>query len=123
MPADRRRRGSSPTVKLLACVALVLCLVAGAIGLILPIVPGIVFLAIAALIAVRHFPALGARLRRHRGLGGHLERADRFLDLPLPRKLQVAGLLCVKLVLDALDAAGALVSRAFARASRVAARR
>lgn len=64
------------SLKLIAGVVVLACLALGAIGLLLPIVPGLLFLAIAACVAASHFPAFGTRLRRNRTLGRFLDRAD-----------------------------------------------
>jgi uncharacterized membrane protein YbaN (DUF454 family) len=88
--------------KLVACVLVLACVAVGVVGLVLPVIPGLLFLAIAALIAARHFPSLAARLRRHRAFDRHLNKADGFLALRRPQKIQVAGWLCVKVFLDSL---------------------
>lgn len=90
--------------KLTAVLLIAACLVVGAIGILLPIIPGFLFLGIAALVAARHFPAMDGWLRRNRGLGRHLDRADDYLALGLWRKVQLAGLVCVKLTIDGLVA-------------------
>jgi uncharacterized membrane protein YbaN (DUF454 family) len=97
--------------KIIACVTVVACVAIGIIGLVLPIIPGLLFLAIAVVIVARHVPWLEARLRRHRGIGKHLDRSNAFLSLSLPAKMQVAGLLCVKMLLDGLAFLSAVVGR------------
>lgn len=100
------------TGKLVAVVLVVACIAIGVLGLLLPIIPGLLFLALAALVAARHFPAVGRRLRRHGRLGGYLDRGDRYLDLGWRHKLEVAGLVCVKLLLDGIALAGKALGRA-----------
>lgn len=95
-------------VKLAACAVLVLCLVLGVAGLVLPIIPGLLFLAFAALIASRHFPATGSWLRRNRTLGRHLDTADAFVDLNLTGKLQLAIWMGAKMMLDGIALVGTL---------------
>lgn len=97
--------------KLAACLLILVCVALGVVGLIVPVVPGLVFLALAVVIVARHFPSLGRRLRRNRTIGVHLERVDRFLDLRFWSKVQVAGLICAKLLLDGLAFVSALVTR------------
>lgn len=106
-------------MKLIACALIVVCLVLGVVGLVLPIIPGLLFLLIAAIVAAKHFPSIERRLRRHRTLGGHLDRADAFSSLELADKLRVGGLLCAKVLLDGLSYAAA----AFGRLVRPARRR
>ena len=96
----------NPYAKLVACALVFVCIVLGVVGLVLPIIPGLLFLAIAALIAARYFPSIGSRLRRNRTLGRHMDTADGFLDLPLWRKVQLSCLLCVKFVLDGIASIG-----------------
>ncbi|HEU4618553.1 MAG TPA: DUF454 family protein [Gammaproteobacteria bacterium] len=101
---------SLPT-KIIACAAVVACVAIGIAGLILPIIPGVVFLAVAVLICARLSPWLDARLRRHRGMRRHLDRSDAFLSLSLPAQVQVAALYCVKLLLDSLAFLSSLVAK------------
>jgi uncharacterized membrane protein YbaN (DUF454 family) len=94
--------GRSLSGKVIACVVVPACVVVGAAGLVLPIIPGLLFLAIAAFIAAKHFPWVDTRLRRHRVMGKHLNNADRFRNLSLPEKVQVGGWLSVKMLVDGL---------------------
>lgn len=109
--------------KLAVCVLVVGLLLLGVVGLILPIIPGILCLALAAVIVARSFPWLDARLRRHRTLGPHLHRVDVFLTLSLPRKLQVAGLYGLKLLFDGLAALLSLGKKCAQEASRISSAR
>ena len=88
------------TAKLIACALILVCLVVGAVGLILPIVPGLLFLAIAAIVAARYSPSLARVLRKNRTISGYLDSTDGFLDLPFWRKVQLGGLLCLKMLID-----------------------
>lgn len=89
------------------------CVVLGIVGLVLPVIPGLLFLALAVLLTARHVPWIDCRLRAHRTIGPHMHRADRFLELDLGDKARVAGLLCAKGVLDGLDRVSeALAARA-----------
>jgi uncharacterized membrane protein YbaN (DUF454 family) len=97
--------------KLIACVLIAVCVAVGALGLVLPIIPGLLFLALGAVIAAKHFPWLDRRLRGHRALGKHLDDADRFFDLGFSAKLRVAGWLCLKVAIDSLAAMSALMRK------------
>lgn len=90
------------SAKLIACAVIVACLLLGAIGLILPLLPGLLFLAIAAVIAAKLFPAFGAALRRNATFSGYLDRAEGFVDLPLAKKAQMAVLLSMKMLVDGI---------------------
>jgi uncharacterized membrane protein YbaN (DUF454 family) len=88
------------TAKVIACVVILACLAIGLAGLILPIIPGLLFLGLAALIAARHSPALERLFRSNATLSGYLDRTEGFLDLPLGKKAQLGLLLCLKMLLD-----------------------
>ena len=88
------------TTKLIACAVIVACLLLGAIGLLLPLLPGLLFLAIAAAVAAKLSPAFASTLRRNATIAGYLDRTDGFLELPLGKKIQVGCLLCVKMLVD-----------------------
>jgi uncharacterized membrane protein YbaN (DUF454 family) len=93
---------ANPSQKITALVLVLACVVIGLFGLVLPIIPGLLFLAIAAFIAAKHFPSVDARLRAHRAIDKHLNNADRFRNLSLPAKVQIAGWLCLKMMVDGL---------------------
>jgi uncharacterized membrane protein YbaN (DUF454 family) len=99
MPSETRTL-DNVTTKLVACAVIVACIALGAIGLLLPLIPGLLFLAIAAAVAAKLSPAFGNTLRRNATIAGYLDRTDGFVGLPLGKKLQVAGLLCVKMLID-----------------------
>ncbi|HET8699952.1 MAG TPA: DUF454 family protein, partial [Gammaproteobacteria bacterium] len=90
----------SMTAKLLACVVIVACLVLGGIGLIVPIIPGLLFLVIAAAVAAKLSPEFNRTLRRHPTLAGYLDKTDALTGLPLGKKIQVVLLLGVKMLVD-----------------------
>lgn len=87
-------------VKLLALVLVLLCVAIGVAGLILPVIPGLVFLAFAVLIAARVCPPLGRRLRRNATFAPYMDRADHFARLSLQGKLKFALWFAVKIVWD-----------------------
>ena len=61
------------TAKLVACALIVVCLAVGAVGLILPVVPGLLFLGIAAIVAAKHSTTIDRLLRRNRTIGGYID--------------------------------------------------
>ena len=97
--------------KLVAAIVVVAFVLLGLIGVVLPVLPGLVFLALAALIVARHVPWIDARLRRHRSVGPHMHRVDRFFGLALVDQLRVAALVTLRLALDAFDRVGAWLSK------------
>jgi uncharacterized membrane protein YbaN (DUF454 family) len=106
------------TTKLVACAVIVACLVIGGIGLLLPIVPGLLFLAIAAVVASRLSPTIDQALRRNRTIASYLDRTDGFIALPLGQKIRVACLLAVRMLVDGVALLVTWVMRAMKAAGR-----
>jgi uncharacterized membrane protein YbaN (DUF454 family) len=117
MPAETRAF-DDVTTKLIACAVIVACLVIGGVGLLLPIVPGLLFLAIAAVVAAKLSPAFGQTLRRNATLAGYLDRADALTELPLGQKIRLASLLCVKMLIDGVTVLVGAVMRLVKAAER-----
>lgn len=94
--------GSTPHwfAKLLAVVLLVLCVMIGLAGLILPVIPGLLFLAFAAMIAARLCPPFGRRLRRSALFAPYMASSDHFAALSLQGKLKYAFWFSVKVLWD-----------------------
>ena len=107
------------SARLIACLLIVVCIVVGAAGLILPIVPGLLFFAIALMIAAKHLPFLERRLRRNVTFRNYLDSADGFLELSTAKKVQFGAWLCLKIVIDSL----AFLVSALMRIGRLATRR
>lgn len=85
---------------LLALCFLLLCVAIGMVGLILPIIPGFLFLMLAALLAARLFPALGRRLARNPWFRSHLQRTCQFAGLSMRGKAQLLCWITLRLLLD-----------------------
>jgi uncharacterized membrane protein YbaN (DUF454 family) len=88
------------STKLIACGVIVVCLLLGFAGLILPLIPGLLFIAIALFVAAKLSPRFAAVLRENETLRGYLDRADRLAGVPLAQKIQVVGLLLLKMLID-----------------------
>jgi uncharacterized membrane protein YbaN (DUF454 family) len=86
--------------KLLALVFLLLCVAIGIAGIILPVIPGLLFLAVAVIIAARLFPPLERRLRRNEMFAPYMERTDRFWTLSLQGKVKFVFWLTLKILWD-----------------------
>jgi uncharacterized membrane protein YbaN (DUF454 family) len=99
MQTDRHPFDNFST-KLVACAVIVACLFLGLAGLILPLIPGLLFIAVAAFVAAKVSPRFAAVLRENDLLRGYLEQAERIDGVPLPQKLQVIGLLLLKMLID-----------------------
>jgi uncharacterized membrane protein YbaN (DUF454 family) len=87
-------------VKIIACVVIIACLAVGVVGLVMPVIPGLLFLAIAAVVGAKYSPALDRMLRRNATIGGYLDRADGLVDLPPGKKVQLGCLLFLKALID-----------------------
>ncbi len=101
--------------KLTASVVILVCLVLGVLGLVLPIAPGLVFLLAAAAVAARTFPCADGWLRRNRTIRGYLDKTDPFLELSLADKLKVAALMCLKGLVDSLAIVARCGAKIYAR--------
>jgi uncharacterized membrane protein YbaN (DUF454 family) len=88
------------STKLIAAGVIVVCLLLGFAGLILPLIPGLLFLAIAAVVAAKLSPRFAETLRQNETLRGYLDRTEGFAALPLDQKIKLAGLLFVKAIID-----------------------
>src|SRR5690606_13552249 len=96
------RMSGGLVAKIVAAAAVLACLVVGVAGLVLPIIPGIVFLGIAALIAARFSPALERAMRRNRTLGAYLDQTAGFRHLSVPRQLELGAWLMLKALVDSI---------------------
>ena len=105
-------------VKLIAIAVIIACLALGVIGLVLPLIPGLLFLAIAAVVAAKLSPRFASTLRQNPTLSGYLDRTDGFMALPLGKKVQVAILRGVKMLIDGVALLVAGVMRLLRAAER-----
>ena len=105
------------TAKLIACAIILVCLFIGLAGLILPLIPGLLFLGIAALVAARHSPQLERVFRSNATLSGYMDRTDGFMDLPFAKQLQLGGWLCLKMIIDGLAYAVSGVAKLISKLS------
>ena len=97
-----KNKVNSLLAKLFAGIFIVICLAVGIVGLILPIIPGLLFLAIAAMITARHSPSLDRWLRKNRVIGSYLDSGEGFLNLSWPRRVQFLLWLCLKIFIDTI---------------------
>ena len=75
----------------------------GIVGVLLPILPGLLFLFIAALIGARHFPPLAFLLERNRYSRRAMRYSNGFMDLDWWGKTRLAFWGTVKLTVDGFD--------------------
>jgi uncharacterized membrane protein YbaN (DUF454 family) len=107
------------STKLIAAGVIVVCLLLGLAGLILPLIPGLLFLAIAALVAAKFSPRFAETLRQNETMRGYLDRTEGFADLPLDQKIKLAGLLVVKALIDGVAYLVAGVMKVLKAAERI----
>jgi uncharacterized membrane protein YbaN (DUF454 family) len=107
------------STKLIACVVIVALLLLGAAGLILPLIPGLLFLTLAAVVAAKMSPSFERTLRQSPTLSGYLDRTAGFMDLSPGDKVRVAVLLCVKMMIDGVAWLVAGVSKLVKAAERL----
>lgn len=88
--------------KVLALIVLLLCVAIGMVGLILPVIPGFLFLMIAALIAARLHPPLEHRMRKHRATRAYLDQASSFSNLDLAGKVRLLGWMMLRMFIDSI---------------------
>lgn len=108
----RLKRGGW-SAKLVAVIVVPVLLVLGIAGLVLPILPGLLFLALAAWAITKVFPPAERWLRRSPRLGGALDATDRFAELPLDAKLRLTLLLAARGLARGVAAVAALGGRVF----------
>src|SRR6187551_2570574 len=79
---------------------LLLCIAIGLLGLLLPVLPGLLFLAFAALIAAKLFPPFEKILRGNRWFAPYLEQSENFTRLSWRGKIRFVCWMTLKVVID-----------------------
>ena len=118
MQTDAHPFANVPT-KLIAAGVIVACVLLGFAGLILPLIPGLLFLGIAAVVAAKHSPRFAAMLRQNETLRAYIDRTDGIAALPLDEKAKLVGLLIVKALIDGVAWLVTSVTRLVKAAERV----
>ena len=75
----------------------------GLLGLLIPVLPGLVFLMIAALIAARYFPALETWLHKNRYSAECMHISNRFSDLHIRDKARLCFWGTLKVTLNGIE--------------------
>jgi uncharacterized membrane protein YbaN (DUF454 family) len=107
------------STKLIAAGVIVVCLLLGIAGLVLPLIPGLLFLGLAAIVAAKVSPRFAEMLRQNETLRGYLDRTEGYGSLPLDGKIKLAGLLILKALIDGVAFLVAGVMRLLKAAERV----
>jgi uncharacterized membrane protein YbaN (DUF454 family) len=105
-------------VKLIAALVVAVCLIVGIAGLVLPLVPGLVFLAVAGVVAARYSPKLDGLLRGNATVARYLDEADALTTLPIGQKVRLACLLFVRALIDGVAVLISSVARIVRSAAR-----
>jgi uncharacterized membrane protein YbaN (DUF454 family) len=101
------------SAKALVFLAIAICLALGLIGLVLPIIPGLLFLAIAAVLLAPHVPALGGWMRRSPMMSRYMDDAERLGDLNLEDQLKLGFFLSLRMLIDGIRFGVAFLRRRF----------
>jgi uncharacterized membrane protein YbaN (DUF454 family) len=107
------------STKLIAAGVIVVCLLLGLAGLILPLIPGLLFLGLAAIVAAKLSPRFAATLRQNDTLRGYMDRTEGFNELPLDGKIKLGGLLVLKMLIDGVAALVGAVMKLLKAVERV----
>lgn len=97
--------------KVISFALVVFFIALGIVGILLPILPGLLFLLIAALIAARHVPALAFCLEQNRYTYKAMRMSNGFMDLHWWDKIKLGALGTVKLTIDGIEWAVSLLGR------------
>ena len=89
--------------KIASFVLIVVFVALGIVGILLPIIPGIPFLLIAAVMASRHIPALAHYLEQNRHTAKSMRLSKRFSHLDFWGKVQFCCWGCLKFTVDTAD--------------------
>ena len=114
------------SIKLIAAVVILVCLAVGIAGLILPLIPGLLFLVVAAFIASRHFPAAERWARKSPTLDGYMDDASRLSRATLARltpgeRLRVGALFFAKTLVAGVALVGGAAVQLVRGAAKVVA--
>jgi len=97
-----QRHAGNITAKALVFIVIAACLALGLIGLILPVIPGLLFLALAAILLAPHVPALGDWMRRSPIMSRYMDDAERLGSLDLEDQLKLGFFLSLRMLIDGL---------------------
>jgi uncharacterized membrane protein YbaN (DUF454 family) len=105
--------------KLIACGVIAVCVLLGLAGMVLPVLPGLVFLAVAAVVAAKLSPKFRDLLRRSEFLRPYLDRTDGIAALPLAEQVKLGGLVFLKMLIDGVALLVAGIMKLVKAAERV----
>ncbi|MCP5144890.1 MAG: DUF454 family protein [Gammaproteobacteria bacterium] len=86
--------------QMLIFIAIIACLALGLIGLLLPIIPGLLFLGIAAVLLAPYVPALGDWMRRSPVMRRYMDDAEKLASLPAIDRIKAGLWLSLRMLVD-----------------------
>lgn len=86
--------------KIICWVVMLVCLVIGFAGIILPVIPGLLFLVFAAVAAARLSPAIERYLKKNQEIRVYLNQFSRVGRLGAGGKIKFSLLLCLRLFVE-----------------------
>lgn len=101
------------TDKIISIVLFLVLVAIGILGIVLPILPGIPFLIVAAIIASRHIPALERYLQQHPYTAKSLRQSRRFSGLTLWAKIRFCCWAFLQMAVDCIEWSIAFIRRVF----------
>ena len=99
--------------KIMVLAQLLFFIILGLLGLLIPVIPGLVFLMIAALIAARYFPALETWLHKNRYSAECMHISNRFSNLDIRDKARLCFWGTLKFTLNGIEWTRQLFARQF----------
>jgi uncharacterized membrane protein YbaN (DUF454 family) len=91
------------STKVIACAVIVGCLLLGLAGLVLPLIPGLLFLGIAAIVAAKFSPKFREMLQQNDTVRSYLDKSDRMAGLSPGQQAKVVGLLILKALVEGVE--------------------
>ena len=104
MSASKRASYRMPVLTKVICIALIACfVVVGLIGLVLPIIPGLLFLFIAAILLARISRRFDAILKRNSSVHRWMKHADTINGLSISQRVRLSFWMAARLITNALE--------------------
>ena len=92
-------------VKLICVAAIICCVVIGFIGLVLPIIPGLVFLFIAVVLLTRLSRRINRAVKSHPTLNSWMKYGDSLNSLSISQRIKLSLLFAARTITTSLDVA------------------
>ena len=100
MSASKRASYRMPVLTKVICIALIACfVVVGLIGLVLPIIPGLIFLFIAAILLARISSRFDSILKRNSTVQGWMKHADTINGLTFSQRVRLSFWMSARIIL------------------------